>query len=508
MSVELHNGDCVEVMKTFAENSIDAIVCDPPYGLEFMGKDWDNLGSVTKANRGTLDNMVNTNGKPKFQTKAPAFDLSAESQNAMQEWHRAWCIEALRVLKPGGYLLAFSGSRTYHRLACAVEDAGFEIRDSMIWAYGSGFPKGLDISKAIDKSAGAEREVVGKVAGMGKQNPEWNGTAAGRAENSFKPEYDQTIPATDEAKKWDGWNTSLKPAFEPIVLARKPMIGTVAENVLAHGTGGLNIGACRIPFTSEADEKESKEKNQHADFGTDPLTGNTVYGDYSMIPAKNYNPPGRWPSNFMLSHSPDCVLVKKPEQEIWACVSGCPVRTLDEQSGISKSTGGRIGNADGAYTNQGSAGWSGKHEKGDPGFGNIGGASRFFMRFVPFIYAPKANKRERNEGISEGKNIHPTVKPVSVMAYLCRLVTPPKGIVLDPFMGSGTTGVAAVKEGFNFVGIERELEYFEIANARIEHYWGEEVSPVTTVEKSPESSRTSSESEEDEDIFSIFTDRD
>lgn len=390
----LVNGDCVEVMKSLPDASVDAVVCDPPYLISFMAKKWDNA------------------------------DNGAEQQ----KWHQAWVTEALRVLKPGGHLLAFGGTRTYHRLASAVEDAGFEIRDSVIWCYGSGFPKSLDVSKAIDKSAKAE----------------------------------------DDAKKWHGWGTALKPAFEPVVVARRPLIGTVVANVLAHGTGALNIDATRIPFASAADEKESKTKNQHADFGTPPLTGNITYGDYSMVAPKNYNPSARWPANLMLSHSPSCVHVETDgDTDVWACVPGCPIRAMDDQQEKDASTEG---------------------------------VSRYFMRFAPqdapFIYAPKANKTEkdagcenlptqqqdltrepglpgsdnpRNRGAKQRFNHHPTVKAVSVMAYLCRLVTPPGGRVLDPFMGSGTTGIAAYREGFDFIGIEREADYMAIAEARIRH---------------------------------------
>jgi len=397
-AARLLHGDCVDVMKSLADDSIDAIVCDPPYGLEFMGKEWDDLSAVNRSNRGTLTNMVTASGKPKFQTKAPAFDLSAESQSAMQVWHQTWCAEALRVLKPGGHLLAFGGTRTYHRLACAVEDAGFEIRDSLIWCYGSGFPKSLDVSKSIAKSD------------------------------------------AESAKAWAGWGSALKPAFEPVVVGRKPLDGTLAANTLKHGVGGLNIDASRIPFTSAADEKESKDKNQHADFGTPPMTGNTTYGDYSMVQPKNYNPPGRWPANLLLSHSLSCVhLDTSDDTDLWACVPGCPVRAMDAQSGKSSDTG----------------------------------ASRFFMRFdpndAPFIYCAKAATKERGEGV-DGRNTHPTVKPVSVMRYLIKLVTPPSGVVLDPFMGSGTTGVAAMLENVRFIGIEREDEYIDIATQRIRHH--------------------------------------
>lgn len=358
-----------------------------------------------------------------------------ETPQASYRFHLSWVREAFRVLKPGGHLLAFGGTRTYHRLACAVEDAGFEIRDSVIWCYGSGFPKSLDVSKALAKTD------------------------------------------SDAAKTWEGWGTALKPAFEPVVVGRKPLAGTVAENVVKHGTGALNIAATRIPFTSAADEKESKDKNQHEDFGTEPMTGNVTYGDYSMVQPKNYNPPGRWPANLLLSHSPSCVhLATEGDTDLWACVPGCPVRAMDAQSGELEGSrkskimrrGAKSGKSFGTQNVYGCA----KPHETVIGYSDAGGASRFFMRFdpndAPFVYQAKANTKDRNAGV-ESRNTHPTVKSTSLMQYLCRLVTPPCGVVLDPFMGSGSTGVACMKEGFRFIGIEREQEYFDIAQRRIEH---------------------------------------
>jgi site-specific DNA-methyltransferase (adenine-specific) len=382
------NGDCLDVLKELEDNSVDSIVTDPPYGLSFMGKRWD-------------------------------YDVPS-----VEVW-----AECLRVLKPGGHLLAFAGTRTQHRMAVRIEDAGFEIRDMIAWVYGSGFPKSLDVSKAIDKAAGAERA---EVVGVRHRNVKPFDDANGWNQNNTNGDYAYTAPATPEAKQWEGWGTALKPALEPITVARKPLIGTVAENVLQHGTGAINVDGCRVDFMSEEDRKESTQKNQHANFGTPPLTGNNVYGDYSMIGPKNYNPTGRWPANFIHDGGEEVVgLFPK-----------------------SKSTGGQA--SLGAFRN-GDVYGKGRDEREirDPGYGDSGSAARFF-------YCAKASKADRGEG-----NNHPTVKPTDLMRYLCRLVTPPKGIVLDPFMGSGSTGKGAILEGFNFIGIEREEEYCKIAERRI-----------------------------------------
>jgi DNA modification methylase len=403
-------------MRTMPDNSVDAIITDPPYELGFMGKSWDSTGI--------------------------AYDVTV--------WQ-----ECLRVLKPGGHLLAFGGSRTYHRLACAIEDAGFQIRDQIMWVYGSGFPKSLNISKAIDKAAGAEREVIGvRTDGMSatamKPDKGWNA-------NSMGSVLDITAPATAEAKQWEGWGTALKPAHEPIVMARKPLDGTVANNVLTHGVGGINIDGCRV---GRADGDDSSAGNRTATFGTqDTSSGGDGSGGWSQ------NEQGRFPANLIHDGS-DEVLELFPE--------------------TGKSTGGRIGKKQMSNVTNVPAG---QYEAGDPGYGDSGSAARFF-------YCAKANKKDRNEGldgfaekreadriISDGVggdnprnrsntpklNHHPTVKPTDLMRYLCRLVTPPNGTVLDPFTGSGSTGKAAVLEGFNFIGIEQSAEYVEIATARINH---------------------------------------
>jgi DNA modification methylase len=396
-------------MKTLEANSVDAIVTDPPYGLEFMGKAWDGFGTPLG-----------------FQT-----------------WSEQWAREAFRVLKPGGHLLAFGGTRMYHRLAAGIEDAGFEIRDTLMWLYGSGFPKSLDVSKAIDKAAGAEREVVGKSTRHG------GGKMSGASFQVSAQIPDITAPSTEAAKKWQGWGTALKPAVEPIVLARKPLIGTVAENVLTHGTGALNIDASRIdgvPPSVPMPELGVKERITYG-FGT----GTGRNGEMSAAS-------GRWPANILL------------DEEAAAL--------LDEQSGVSKSGTGEPSGSGGIWNPS-----TGK--PAGPQHGDTGGASRFF-------YVAKASRSERNAGLddrggfaarelfgSDGssldgishstptRNIHPTVKPVALMQYLIRLVTPKGGTVLDPFMGSGTTAVAAIQEGVNWIGCEREPEYVAIIEARI-----------------------------------------
>ena len=376
-SVRLLNGDCVEMMRGLADASVDAVVTDPPYELGFMGKGWDASGIAY----------------------------------SVEMWR-----EVLRVLKPGGHLLAFGGTRTYHRMAVAIEDAGFEIRDSIHWVYGSGFPKSLDVSKAIDKATGAEREVIGtrKLTGTARIVGGLGVSTAGRSAEAYvgaqmRDRIDLTAPATDAAKAWDGWGTALKPAHEPVVVARKPLIGTVAANVTAHGTGALNIDACRVAPVGQDDYGRSAANargtiNAHAGFDGKAFNIQERDGQYA-------NAAGRWPPNILLSHTRNCGE---------ACAEDCAVAEMDRQGG---------------------------------------GASRFFP---VFRYQAKASKSDRGQG-----NVHPTVKPVALMAWLVKLVTPPGGVVLDPFMGSGTTGVAARQEGKKFIGIEREPQYFEICKARI-----------------------------------------
>ena len=370
---ELHHGNCLDILRTMPDASVDAVVTDPPYGLSFMGKRWD-------------------------------YDVPS-----VEIWE-----QCLRVLKPGGYLLAFAGTRTQHRMAVRIEDAGFEIRDMIAWMYGSGFPKSLDVSKAIDKAAGAEREKI-----QHKARPITSGTMSGKVDT--RPwieksrltgfhECDGSVPVTDEAKQWQGWGTALKPAMEPITMARKPFKGTVADNVQAYGTGAINIDGCRIGTgTGEL----------RTVIYPDIKGGNYNNGDRGSIEYQ-ITDQGRWPANVL--HD-DCEDVLR----------------------------------------------------------GMGEAARFF-------YTPKACKEDRDDGcemmeempsrcmenpdtrgrpIPTKSNIHPTVKPTDLMRYLCRMVTPPGGIVLDPFTGSGSTGRGAVLEGFRFIGCEMDADYIKIAKARI-----------------------------------------
>jgi site-specific DNA-methyltransferase (adenine-specific) len=383
--------------------------------------------------------------------------------------------EVLRVLKPGAHLLAFGGTRTYHRMVCAIEDAGFEIRDSIHWVYGSGFPKSLDVSKAIDSAAGAVREVVGKSSRHG------GGTMQGASFQVDCAIPDLTAPATHEAEQWDGWGTALKPAHEPIVIARKPLAGTVAANVLAHGTGGINVDACRIEYASKDDQAAAAaaaaaQRACQQQNGTQPFSGGYSDGPGSIPGFLDKQSLGRWPPNLLLTHSEDCGST---------CVDGCPVAEMDRQSGERPGMSGG-----GKHRPDYQGGMFGAIDS-DAARGDSGGASRFFP---VFRYEAKAGRSEREWGCeaiaperkNDGRktdrevpnlrntkavhNFHPTVKPVALMRWLARLVTPPGGRVLDLYAGSGTTGCACVAEGFDFTGIELKPEHVAICEARI-RFW-------------------------------------
>ncbi|HCF0509252.1 TPA: site-specific DNA-methyltransferase [Pseudomonas aeruginosa] len=422
----LHLGDCLQVLKTFPDNSFDSVVTDPPYGIRFMGKAWDGADIEARAARRAempshAPDTGPNGGHRSVAAEAGKYDLTPKGMLAFQAFTLEWAAECLRVLKPGGHLLSFASPRTYHHMAVGIEMAGFEIRDMIAWVYGSGFPK----SKNLD----GDRQ---------------------------------------------GWGTALKPALEPITVARKPLVGTVAANVLAHGTGALNIDACRIP-TDETlragsggiprrhDEHVPRTRSGEASAERRYIeTGGT---NFAMKPGpRGGDAAGRWPANLIHDGSIEVVA-------LFPADAGQAAPLATRNSDKTRNSYGTFAVSPDAHFSQ--------HDAG-------GSAARFF-------YCAKASRRDRNEGCehmerkplhwssgsqnpgsfqSDGtdktsQNNHPTVKPTDLMAYLVRLVTPPGGKVLDPFTGSGSTGKAAVREGFEFVGIEREPPYLAIAEARI-----------------------------------------
>jgi site-specific DNA-methyltransferase (adenine-specific) len=493
-------GDNITSLKKLPDNSIDSFVTDPPYGLSFMNKKWD-------------------------------YDVPS-----VEFWK-----EVYRVLKPGGHILSFGGTRTYHRMVVNIEDAGFEIRDQIMWLYGSGFPKSHNIGKAVDKLEGNEREVVGKSNNINFDNKK-------EGDKSF---YDNAWSSSDISRKdiditkgtspWEGWGTALKPANEPICVARKPLSEkSVAENVLRWRTGGINVDGCRIETNRENERQYDKEA------ASGSICGDTQFGK-NLVRNDNWLSEGRFPANIIL----ECICneVIKGENNglkkltfdnfgngeygkkdgrktmptaneiegTWYRDKGdihtnpmCPCYVMDSQSGVSKARSkyrepdiSSMTYYDGKENEKGVVKGQ-KKEQTKEGFTDKGGASRFF-------YQAKVSKAERNMGLDDfeekekdrgndlkcgncglwilrasgesckcgkdrielrgkAKNTHPTVKPVSLMAYLCRLITPPNGIVLDPFMGSGSTGISALLEGFRFVGMEMDADYFKIAERRIENY--------------------------------------
>lgn len=428
-TVTLYHGDCLDVLRELPDASVHAVVTDPPYGIAFMGKEWDQFGEFGSTRKRGDYTRNKRRGTHDDALEAGRYDLSPSAMVNFQRWCEAWSRECLRVLKPGGYMLVFGGSRTWHRLASGIEDAGFEIRDSMAWLYGSGFPKSLDVSKAIDKAAGVEREVVSEGTPVKRMIPgaDQNATGSWIKDNgrTFTPTV--TSPATPDAETWAGWGTALKPAFEPIVVARKPFTGTVAANVLEHGTGAINIDACRVAHANAADLATSQAKNPGR---ADTITSD-VYG--AGRPQQSVNVDGRWPTNVVLDES--------------------QAEGLDAQTSVTRS---RVGKP-----REGAAGDGWNMTASGAEYDDEGGASRFFPTFR---YEAKAPTSERPR---EGDTSHPTVKPLDLMRWLVRLVTPPGGVVLEPFAGSGTTAEACVIEGFQCIAIERDETYLPLIVQRL-----------------------------------------
>lgn len=412
------NGNMLDELDKLEPNSIDSIVTDPPYELNFMGKGWDNTG------------------------------ISFQKET----WEKCF-----RVLKPGGHILAFGGSRTFHRIACAIEDAGFEIRDTIMWIYGSGFPKSMNIGLAIDKRNGVEskvvevnqdiltkqkkdletehREILDSLnVGAEERNNEFNNVSA-----------DIKEPTSEDGKKWKGWGTQLKPAFEPIIMARKPVENSIIDNVLEYGVGGINIDECRIQHNEEMKTTNRKSRSD------DKVFNNSNSGfDSSKLTMASANPNGRFPSNVILTYG---------DNDFSEVCNGFPNSKGSSSQNVYTTSSKYGGNA--------LLPSSTKRYNYQPGYNDDGSASRYF-------YCAKATNRDRNSGL-EGTNNHTTVKPVTLMQYLVRLVTPVNGVVLDPFMGSGSTGKATAYENndrdvnYTFIGVELNEEYYNIAKARIEY---------------------------------------
>jgi site-specific DNA-methyltransferase (adenine-specific) len=392
----LYLGDCLDILKEYPDNCVDSIVTDPPYGIKIMNKRWDY--------------------------KIPSVEI----------WE-----EILRVLKPGGHLLSFGGPRTYHRMVCNIEDAGFEIRDTLIWMYGSGFPKSLNISKAIDKKFGAERRVVGvyRTPDGSSVLSTYNNWQDKHIRNGTQERHVPLVTAlsTEETKKWDGWGTALKPAYEPIVLARKPLSEkTIAENVLKWGVGGINIDECRVKYEKDGTLATNPSLRPSVKGGNGGHIIATEKESRYMVPHEQ----GRWPANIL--HN-----------------GGDEVLDLFEAFGNNKGQQGNVKGSESSECHSNvTSGPKGRmqFDKKD----STGSAARFF-------YCAKVSPKERGK-----YNNHPTVKPIALLKYLIKLITPKGGVVLDPFIGSGSTALSAIELGFDWIGVEKEEDTYNIAQRRIE----------------------------------------
>lgn len=415
----LINGDCIEEMQKLIDDGVqvDSVVTDPPYHLTSIVKRFGKEDSAP-AQFGT-DGAYARASKGFMGKEWDGGDIAFRPET----WELA-----LKLLKPGGHLLAFSASRNYHRMAVAIEDAGFEIRDQMMWLYGSGFPKSLNIGKAIDKRNGVQGDVIGtrKVTSSDiGQKSGWNHLNTDRGDYEYR----------EIMNEYEGWGTALKPAHEPIVMARKPLSEkSIVDNVLKHGTGAINIDGCRIEG-NEANGAERKTANRKSRSEDGVWTDNNSGMKQEDNHFADADPRGRFPANVM--HDGSDVITKEFPQ---TGKSGS-VKPIDKQ---------KTNDVFGKYN----------EVKEFQAYDDEGSAARFF-------YCPKTSKSERHNGDA---NTHPTVKPVDLMRYLCRLVTPKGGTVLDPFMGSGSTGMAAKDEGFNFIGIEKDEEYYKICESRITRF--------------------------------------
>ena len=400
----VYRGDCVDVMRALPACSVDAVVTDPPYGIGFMGEAWDAPRVTRRTERGRATSPMPPGlggphgGYRSASTEAGRYNRTLAASRSFQEWCTEWASECMRILKPGGHLLAFGGSRTWHRLAAGIEDAGFEIRDSIAWLYASGFPKNVNVGAAVDANLGHRRQVATRK----KESPRDKASGWG-----FSGDRTTTVPASAEARAWEGWGTALKPAFEPCVVARKPLRGTVAANVLAHGVGAIHVNACRVPM-SEGDAAAINAKHTGMDvaaYKRPPGTSLNLSTRPMPLRQVRAHQGGRWPTNVVLDDQ--------------------AARALDAE-----------------YDDQ-------------------GGPSRFFPVFRYESKAP-ASERPTVDGVS-----HPTVKPLELMRWLVRLTTPHGGTVLDPFAGSGTTLEAAIREGMRVIGVEREESYLPLIMSRL-----------------------------------------
>lgn len=528
-SGSLIHGDCLEELRKMPDNCVDAIITDPPAGISFMGKEWDNFGGKSRtydsesARNAAYDNIGK--GASPFGFSSSTAKSDKKERDAFIAFMQSVMQEALRVLKPGGHALVWSLPRTSHWTATALEDAGFEIRDNIYHLYaksdkyqqlmasmtpeqqalfsqlmedepmrlhifGSGFPKSLDVSKALDKRAGAEREVVGlhpnPLTKSDTGRYQWNADGGGKTETYI------TAPATPAAQQYAGFGTALKPSCETWWLCRKPLAAkSVADNVLQYGTGAINIDACRVG-TEKTVTISAKQKFDNT------YAGGKGYAP-PIVGTMQHDVAGRWPSHLLLSHSLFC------GDE---CADDCPVRALDEQSGTSKGHRNKVSdNRSQAIRSLALAGdtQSLGVRTPDNSYGDQGGASRYFQQFY---YSAKTSRAERNAGCanlppaqtfdknksaviqrrnpetgdttyseytpSSNQNTHPTVKPQALMRYLVRLITPPDGVVLDCFGGSGSTALACIAEQKRFILIEREQEYVEIARSRIAYHLEEQ----------------------------------